>query len=116
MLISPDRLRFAMKSKGINQSELARHSGVSRVQLNRLLSKARGGVGEKKVGGLEIGVSVTPEDLALGGKIRLYCGRMSEGYAHLDFRGFGMPEFKPQPISAVFIDPEVVEVIDGKRA
>jgi transcriptional regulator with XRE-family HTH domain/predicted nucleotidyltransferase/energy-coupling factor transporter ATP-binding protein EcfA2 len=110
MIISQERLRSVMKSKGFTQSQLARTSGVSRVQLSRLLSKDQPHVRNKTVERLALALSVNANDLALGGRIRVYRESVSKEYANVDFRGFGMPEFKPQPISEVFVDPEVVEV------
>ena len=111
-ILDTNRLAEAIASNGVSQAAIARKSGVSRAQLNRLVS-ARGGsvrVRQRTVEQLARAMEVSPESLLAGGSLSPYKSWLAQETRLVDFRGFGIPGVQRQAIQDIFVDLGVAEV------
>ena len=98
------RLKSAIDSRNITQSELVRKSGVSRAQLSRLLSRTEARVRQSTLQRLARALEIDTAELSMGGELKLFRQFVEKEHAEIDFRGIGMPQLQKQPIQDVFVD------------
>lgn len=105
------RLKSVFSAQGITQSELAMVSGISRVQISRILSGRHNRVRQSTLEGLARALRVDPVELSAGGVLQAFRKFVSKEHAFLDFRGIGNPHMQRQRIEDVFVDLLVYEEV-----
>lgn len=106
-----ERVKSAFIAQDITQSQLAMASGISRVQINRILSGRHSRVRQSTLEGLARALHVDPVELSAGGVLQAYRNRVSQEHASLDFRGIGNPHIQRQSIQDIFVDVTVREEV-----
>jgi len=104
-----DRLKSALESQGLTQSELVKKSGVSRAQVSRLLASREARVREGTLKRLADALGVTAAELSGCGRLAQYRLWLAEETGTIDFRGIGMPSAQRQPIQEVFVDVDLLD-------
>ena len=113
--LDTERLKALIGAQSVTHYDLARRSGVSRVQLSRILAapvepRVRQGTLERLARALRI----APEDLSVDGRLRHFEQMVAEEHGYIDFRGIGMPNVQRQPIRDVFVDVDLSLQANGE--
>src|SRR5438552_12119639 len=116
MKIDASKLRALVKSRGMTNTKLAVHAGITRQSLQAM---RRGDhvveVREKTVKGLAQALRLPDERLLSPDPLVGYKDAVAEEHADLTFRGLGLPTTEPRSMDDLYVPIRVARVPDEER-
>ena len=103
--VAAEVIRQVARRKGYSQTELAKRSGISRVQINRILAGIVENVRSDTVDRLAEALGIRSADLPGIRVLEKYRALVIERLGRKSFAGLGLPDLPDQRLSSIFVSP-----------
>lgn len=103
--IASEVIRQIAQRKGYSQTELAKRSGVSRVQINRIFAGTVENVRAETIDRLAEALGIRAEDFPGIGVLEKYRALVIKRLGRKSFAGLGLPDLPELRLSTIFVAP-----------
>lgn len=93
------------EKQGVSQVELAARSGMSRVQINRIMSGNYANVRTETRQSIATALGMNVDDFASADAIQVYSRKMREKHLAKSLAGLGFAELQKQPLNTFYVPP-----------